>query len=117
MAHSWYLPCDFHYFIIATFVCLLIKKDKKLGLGSLVVITVVAMVVPFVITIVYERPALLHFYPEFLTGPKIHPDFKLTYTKTHTRATPYCIGMFAGYIYYKLKGSNKHVCRVRVVLF
>ncbi|XP_018579714.2 nose resistant to fluoxetine protein 6-like [Anoplophora glabripennis] len=113
MAHSWYLPCDFHYFIIATFVCLLVKKDKKLGLGSMAAITIASVVVPFVITIVYERPALLHFYPEFLTGPKIHPDFQLTYTKTHTRGTPYCIGMFTGYIYYKLKGSNKHVCRTQ----
>lgn len=112
MAHSWYLPCDFHYFIIAIFVCLLIKKDKKLGLGTLLLVVIISMVIPFAITVVYQRPALLHFYPDFLTGPKSHYDFLLTYTKSHTRATPYFIGMFAGYIYYKLQGKNTHVCRV-----
>ncbi|XP_044263796.1 nose resistant to fluoxetine protein 6-like [Tribolium madens] len=113
MAHSWYLPCDFHYFIIAIFVCLLIKKDKKFGLGTLLLLVVVSTLIPFAITLVYQRPALLHFYPEFLTGPKSHYDFLLTYIKSHTRATPYFIGMFAGYVYYKLQGKNTHVCRIR----
>ncbi|KAJ8979723.1 hypothetical protein NQ317_015547 [Molorchus minor] len=111
MTHAWYLPCDFHYFIFATFLCILIKKERKVGLGTLVVFTIISMAVPFALTIVYQRPALMHFYPDFLTGPKTHPDFQLTYSKTHTRATPYCVGMFAGYVYYKLKGSDKHVNR------
>lgn len=54
----------------------------------------------------------MHFYPEFVTGPKVYIDFLLTYSKSHTRATPYFIGMFAGYIYYKLKGSTLHICWV-----
>ncbi|KAJ8954784.1 hypothetical protein NQ318_014895 [Aromia moschata] len=113
MTHSWYLPCDFHYFIIAIGLCLLIKKEKKIGLGTLLVITLTSVIVPFALTILYQRPALLYFYPEFLTGPKVHTDFLLTYSKTHTRATPYCVGMFAGFLYYKLKGSDLHVCRTK----
>lgn len=114
MTHSWYLPCDFHYFIIGLFLCILIKKERKAGLGALLAITLVSMAIPFVLTVVYQRPALLHFYPEFLTGPKVHPDFLLTYCKSHTRATPYFIGMFAGYLYYKLQGKEIHICKVRI---
>ncbi|XP_019870876.2 nose resistant to fluoxetine protein 6 [Aethina tumida] len=113
MTHSWYLPCDFHYFIIGLFLCILIKKERKAGLGALLAITLVSMAIPFVLTVVYQRPALLHFYPEFLTGPKVHPDFLLTYCKSHTRATPYFIGMFAGYLYYKLQGKEIHICKLK----
>ncbi|CAG9830113.1 unnamed protein product [Diabrotica balteata] len=74
------------------------------------------IVIPFAITLLYQRPGLMQFYPEFLTGPKTYLDFKLTYSKSHTRATPYFVGMFAGYIYYQLKGSNKHVCRISLAL-
>ncbi|XP_060529412.1 nose resistant to fluoxetine protein 6-like [Cylas formicarius] len=113
MTHAWYLPCDFHYFIIAIGLCLLIHKEKKLGLSALFVVTIVSMVIPFVLTVIYMRPSMLMFYPDFLVGPKSHPDFLLTYSKSHTRATPYFVGMFAGYMYHVLKGSNKHVCRIK----
>lgn len=113
MTHSWYLPCDFHYFIIGVFICMLISKNKRLGLAALLLATIASLVIPSAITIMYNRPGLLLFYPQFLTGPKVHPDFRLTYTKTHTRATPYFIGMFAGYFYYRVKGSEKQIfCRV-----
>lgn len=116
MTHSWYLPCDFHYFIIAVGLCMLINKQKKVGLSTLMVFTVVSMTIPFAITIIYKRPGLMHFYPEFLTGPKVYIDFLLTYSKSHTRATPYFVGMFAGYLYFKLKGTNRHVCKVSIIL-
>ncbi|XP_074042229.1 nose resistant to fluoxetine protein 6 isoform X3 [Leptinotarsa decemlineata] len=113
MTHSWYLPCDFHYFIIAIFLCILIKKEKKMGLGILILFMVISMAIPFAITIIYQRPGLMYFYPEFLTGPKVYIDFLLTYSKSHTRATPYFVGMIAGYVYYKLKNTNEHICRMK----
>lgn len=112
MVHSWYLPCDFHYFIIGMFICILISKKKKYGLSTLCAFTIAALAVPFAITIVYRREALLQFFPEFLTNPKQHPEFRMTYSKTHTRATPYFIGMFAGYFYYKAKQSEKQFSKV-----
>ncbi|KAL1514039.1 hypothetical protein ABEB36_003363 [Hypothenemus hampei] len=113
MTHAWYLPCDFHYFIIAVGICILIAKDKKLGICALLVTTMVSMIIPFILTVIYRRPAMLMFYPDFLTAPKTHPDFLLTYSKSHTRATPYFVGMFAGYIYYRLKGKNHHACKMK----
>ncbi|XP_057651864.1 nose resistant to fluoxetine protein 6-like [Diorhabda carinulata] len=113
MTHAWYLPCDFHYFIIAIFLVMAIKRNKKFGLGVLFSLLVLSLAIPFAIIMMYQRPGLMHFYPEFLTGPKVYIDFQLTYNKTHTRATPYFVGMFAGYLYYQLKESNKHVCRIK----
>lgn len=112
MTHSWYLPCDFHFFIIGVFTCIFISKRKKFGLAILLGLTILSLVIPFVLTVLYTRPGLLLFYPEFLVAPKVHPDFRLTYTKSHTRATPYFVGMFAGYWYYKAKNSEKHFNRV-----
>ncbi|CAH1112393.1 unnamed protein product [Psylliodes chrysocephalus] len=116
MTHSWYLPCDFHYFIIAIFLVIAIKKHERMGLGVLTFLTILSLAIPFAITMIYQRPGLMHFYPEFLTGPKVYIDFKLTYNKSHTRATPYFVGMFAGYVYYQLKGANKHVSRSKSFL-
>ncbi|XP_050305781.1 nose resistant to fluoxetine protein 6-like [Anthonomus grandis grandis] len=116
MTHAWYLPCDFHYFIIAIGICMLIKKEKKIGLSALLTTTVISMIIPFILTVVYRRPSMLMFYPDFLTGPKTHADFLLTYSKSHARATPYFIGMFGGYIYYRLKGKKYHVCRIKSAL-
>ncbi|XP_044746794.1 nose resistant to fluoxetine protein 6-like [Coccinella septempunctata] len=109
MTHSWYLPCDFHYFIIAIGICLLIHQKRKLGLYTLFMVVIISLIIPFLITVLYQRPAMLFFYPDFLTSPKNHPDFLMTYSKSHTRATPYFVGMFSGYIYHKLKGSNYHI--------
>lgn len=113
MVHSWYLPSDFHYFIIGIFVVLLIRKNKKLGLSLLTFLFVLSLIIPFVITVVYLRPALLYFYPKFLLAPKTHVDFGLTYIKSHTRAAPYFIGMYAGYFYYRVKDYDDfHLNRV-----
>lgn len=113
MVHSWYLPCDFHYFIIALLICVAIHKNRKVGLILLGVTTLVSILVPILIVIVNARPAVLFFYPEFLRAPKSHVDFLLTYSKSHTRASPYFVGMLAGYFYYKRKGCERHLQKVR----
>lgn len=107
MIHSWYLPCDFHYFIIAIFVVRVLHNNKKLGQILLGLLYFISVLVPFVITIVYRRPGVLHFYPAvFLVDPKSNLDFHLTYIKTHTRASTYILGMFGGYAFYKLKDKD-----------
>lgn len=103
MLHSWYLPCDFHYFIVGLFVCVLISKHKKIGLSVLLGLTVASMIVTFVVVAVYKRAAMLLFYPHNVAGP----EFSLTYNKSHLRAAPYFIGLFAGYFYYKDFGAEK----------
>lgn len=112
MVHSWYLPCDFHYFIIALFLCIAIHKNRKVGLILLATSTLLSILVPILIVILNARPAVLFFYPDFLRAPKTHTDFLLTYSKSHTRASPYFVGMIAGYFYYKRKDCERHLQKV-----
>lgn len=61
----------------------------------------------FAVVAIYKRDPTLLFYLDFLTAAKKHPEFRATYTKSHTRATPYLIGLFAGYLYFKDLPTNK----------
>lgn len=119
MVHSWYLPCDFHYFMIAVILCIIIYKNKKVGLWFLSLVTLVAIILPFIIVWQYETSAVIYFYPNFLRQPKKQDDFIITYSKSHTRASPYFIGMVAGYLYYRMRGSEKCLKRVysHIILF
>ncbi|KAG5894539.1 hypothetical protein JTB14_026827 [Gonioctena quinquepunctata] len=112
MVHSWYLPCDFHYFIVAVFLCIIIHKKKVIGLSLLGFTTFLSILIPFVTVFVFERSAVIFFYPDFLRSPKQQDDFMTVYSKSHTRASPYFIGMIAGYLYYRMKGSGKCLKRV-----
>ncbi|XP_022913044.1 nose resistant to fluoxetine protein 6-like [Onthophagus taurus] len=112
MTQTWYLSCDIHYFIIAIILIIIGRNKKKVAIGLFFLLLFLSLAIPFIITLAYLRPALLYFYPEFLTNPKGHPDFRLTYIKSHTRATPYFIGMIAGYIYYKMKDNEYRLSKV-----
>lgn len=112
MTQSWYLACDFHYFIIAVFLVIIFIKNKPLGLALFILCFAFSILVPFAIVLIYSRPGMLLFYPNFLVDPKQHTDFIMTYIKSHTRANTYCVGMIAGYIYYKLKNNDRKLSKV-----
>lgn len=114
MVHSWYLPCDFHYFMIAVILCIIIYKNKRAGLIILSMVTFVSIIIPFLIIYLYQRSAVIYFYPDFLRMPKQQDDFIIAYSKSHARASPYFIGMIAGYIYYKMRDSEKCLKKVSV---
>ncbi|XP_060529431.1 nose resistant to fluoxetine protein 6-like isoform X2 [Cylas formicarius] len=109
MVHTWYLPCDFHYFILALPLCLAIHKNKKVGLILLGVCTFLSVLVPFIIIFLHSRPAVLFFYLDFIRSPKTHTDFLFTYIKSHVRAAPYCIGMIAGYLFYRMRQQKSNL--------
>lgn len=112
MVQSWYLPCDFHYFILAVVICIMIKKNKKYGLVMLGITTLLTVLVPFIVTVVNKGDPVLYFYLDFLSSPKKHSEFILSYTKSHTRASPYFIGMIIGYVYYRMRKSDSCLKKV-----
>ncbi|KAL1514037.1 hypothetical protein ABEB36_003362 [Hypothenemus hampei] len=109
MVHSWYLSCDFHYFILALCLTILIYKMRKTGLICLALVFLMSILIPFTIVFVYQRPAVLFFYLDFIRSPKTHPDFLLTYIKSHARSTPYIVGIIAGYMFYNLRQTKINV--------
>lgn len=61
MVTSWYIPCDFHFFVVTVLTFGLYKKWPKLGLSILAVLTTGAIIVPAVITYVYQLAAVQLF--------------------------------------------------------
>lgn len=76
---------------------------KKTGLVLLAITFMASILVPFTIVYIHKRPAVLFFYLDFIRSPKTHPDFLLTYIKSHARSTPYVVGVIAGYMFYRLR--------------
>lgn len=86
--------------------------NKKYGLVFLGVTTLLTILVPFAVTVANKGDPVLYFYLDFLKFPKKHSEFMLSYTKSHTRASPYFIGMIIGYIYYRMRKSDKSLRKV-----
>lgn len=95
-----------------------INKNKKFGLILLTVVTLATIVITFVVTVVYNSIGLMPLYTKLITDVRSNIDFRLKYTKSHTRATPYFVGMYAGYIYYKMGNCQKYwFTRVSAVVY
>lgn len=119
ITQSWYLPCDFHYFLLALLLVYLLKKNKKIGFVGIALSCTLTMIVTFYLIYANERPAFLRFLLNFLAGPKLFIDFQLTYIKTYTRGLPYFVGICGGYIYYTVKGVDFSISKFRstILLF
>lgn len=70
-----------------------------------------SVMIPYFITIVYRRTAMVIEYPEFLNAIKSNLNNEMIYNKSHARASTYFVGFFAGYLYHHLK-EHKFVTRV-----
>lgn len=77
--------------------------------------TFLTILIPFIVTVANEGDPVLYFYLDFLRSPKKHSEFMLSYTKSHTRASPYFIGMVIGYLYFRLRKSEKSLKKVSIV--
>lgn len=82
---------------------LLYKKNKVMGMSSFIILACFSVLTPLAIIYIYEKQAFLRFLPDFLHHIKTHDDIVTTYTKTHFRASPYFMGMVAGYVFYGMK--------------
>lgn len=49
---------------------------------------------------------IFYFYYRVLKDPIADSTFRNIYIPTHTRASPYFVGMFTGYLKHKIKQSN-----------
>eukprot|EP00102_Acyrthosiphon_pisum_P022676 XP_016659886.1 PREDICTED: nose resistant to fluoxetine protein 6-like [Acyrthosiphon pisum] len=99
MIQSWYMACDLHLCAVGILIVYFVWKFPKCEK----IVLIIAIVVSCFISayVVYDHK----FYPTFfgfisnLKYPPSHEDFTLLYIPTHTRATPYFVGMFAGHVY------------------
>ncbi|KAK4876119.1 hypothetical protein RN001_012541 [Aquatica leii] len=100
--HTWYLSVDMQLFVIAPFILLLLQKKPYLGLSLIGVLGAIVTAVTMAITWINDidsNGAYTNKY-NFMT---------YYYEKTYTRATPWFIGMAAGYIIYKTQQKQAKV--------
>nr|CAH7737188.1 unnamed protein product [Callosobruchus chinensis] len=103
LGHTWYLSVDTQLYLLSPIVLVPLWKYPKYGLGILVAAILASFITLAIIVYQYEIPALM-ISPLMLT--KLSDFSEKYYFKTHTRATPYLIGMCAGYALYKVKHSG-----------
>lgn len=105
MPHSWSLASEFQLYLLGLLVCILIIYKKRCGLILLFTLAAASVLATFFKIYLEERPPMLLFYPNLLKDQ----EFQVTYTKTHLRAAPYFIGLYAGYFYHKHYGTKKRL--------
>ncbi|CAG9862561.1 unnamed protein product [Phyllotreta striolata] len=113
---SWYLSCDFHFFLLAIILVYVLHKNNWIGFAGLGVGTLLMMAITFYLTYAYRRPAMLRFYKDFLANPMPFIDFQLIYIKSYTRGAPYFVGICAGYLYHKLKDTDFNLSKKRFLI-
>ncbi|KAI5738450.1 hypothetical protein M8J77_007250 [Diaphorina citri] len=103
MVQSWYLSCDFHFFIAGTFLTYLVWRYRRYAKIILTVTLTVFIVLPF--SYVYRNGYWGHYrtYISQMRDPVSHPEFQSLYVKSHFRAIPYIIGLIVAYVYIQLK--------------
>ncbi|KAJ8713965.1 hypothetical protein PYW08_007585 [Mythimna loreyi] len=110
---SWYIPCDFHFFVVTVLVYCIYRRLPNLGLIIAAVLTVAALVVPGVVNYMYDLSPVQLFTFEFLKDPRASREFNETYIKSHTRFAAYLVGFYSGYIFvtYSSKGNLNRISR------
>ncbi|XP_055310887.1 O-acyltransferase like protein-like, partial [Sitodiplosis mosellana] len=98
---SWYLAADFHLFLIAPFFVYLLRKYEW-------------KMVPVIVVLLACGVALLIFsWPLDSTNPLDQTTFGIRLrVPTHLRYSPYLIGLFLGFIFFKNRGKKVYISRM-----
>ncbi|XP_047511322.1 nose resistant to fluoxetine protein 6-like [Pieris napi] len=102
---TWYISCDFHFYIVTLLMYWVYTKSSILGRTGMMVLMVAAIITPGFITYLYKLPPVQLFTYNFMVDPRRHEQFHLTYIKSHTRYGAYLVGFLTGHIfvYYSTK--------------
>ncbi|XP_013135816.1 PREDICTED: nose resistant to fluoxetine protein 6-like [Papilio polytes] len=115
---SWYIPCDFHFFVVTLLLYWLYKTHPKTGVVSAIVVSIGALIAPALVNYYNNLPPVQLFTYDFLSNPRIQRQFQLTYIKSHTRYAAYLVGFFSGlyFSHCKATGNIKRISRKYSVL-
>ncbi|XP_050523734.1 nose resistant to fluoxetine protein 6-like [Daktulosphaira vitifoliae] len=120
MIQSWYIACDTHLFLTAPIIVSLLYHKPQLGRFVLVSILVLSIATTFFVTYSGKLDAFLLVHIKILRDPVVNKTFKNLYIPTHTRATPYYIGMITGLVRHKMKHTsykiNKYIVWINWML-
>ncbi|XP_048486355.1 nose resistant to fluoxetine protein 6 [Plutella xylostella] len=109
---TWYIPCDFHLFVVSVFLVWLYRNGlPKISITLSTVVAVASIIVPGAIVYAYNLPGVQLFTYEFIRDPRSSLQFAATYVKTHTRASAYVVGFISGCVFahYRHTGNLKRI--------
>lgn len=112
MIQSWYIACDTHLFLTAPIIVGLLHHRPRAGNAVLALILTASVVTTFVVTYTGKLDAFLLVHIRTLRDPIANKTFRSLYIPTHTRATPYYIGMITGLVRHKMKDSSYKIDKV-----
>ncbi|KAK3918650.1 Nose resistant to fluoxetine protein 6 [Frankliniella fusca] len=99
---SWSLAADMHYFIVGMLVLALLRRHYRWGVAALGALFALSVALPFTLTALQRWPAMLMFTPGFLRDIHRSPMFRLVYSASHNRASPYLMGIGTALLLHKL---------------
>jgi hypothetical protein len=72
LLQSYILASDMHFYIVAIPVVVLLSKRPRVGVVVLVGVLLVSILIPFLVTYLEHKPALVTFYIEYVPCNSIH---------------------------------------------
>ncbi|XP_071445546.1 nose resistant to fluoxetine protein 6-like [Hetaerina americana] len=115
MFQSWYVTCDMHFFLMAPLLVYPLWRWPRYGRIVLFLVTLVSIAIPFAVTYIGQLDAVLLLYMTTLSDPVVNDTFRSIYITSHTRASPYFIGMIWGYMYYKIKADKIKIPQITIL--
>ncbi|XP_018347139.1 PREDICTED: nose resistant to fluoxetine protein 6-like [Trachymyrmex septentrionalis] len=113
MSQSWYLSTDMQFVLLSPFILYPMLKFKTVFFAIvLAVYLFLSILVPFVITYVYQLTGTMLYYKEPMDLAQVYLKI---YTKTYNRFGSYLIGVSLGYFIYKMRSYNVKL-RIRYVI-
>ncbi|XP_063896016.1 nose resistant to fluoxetine protein 6 [Helicoverpa armigera] len=109
---SWYIPCDFHFFVVTVLIYCVYRSLPKLGLVLAALVTAAALVLPGIVNYIYDLSAVQLFTFEFIIDPRASKEFHVSYIKSHTRYAAYLVGFYSGYLFVTYS-NNGNLNRIR----
>ncbi|KAH8343235.1 hypothetical protein KR059_007266 [Drosophila kikkawai] len=104
LGHSWYLAVDMQLYIIAPLLLIALYKWGRKGAAMIFVLMLLLASCLFTMMILKD-----------LLNPK-NDSMKKIYFSTHTRASPYLIGILFGYFLHVNRGRSFKLSRAAVLL-
>ncbi|XP_077532446.1 O-acyltransferase like protein-like [Haemaphysalis longicornis] len=95
---TWYLACNFQFFVISVFILIPLYNWPAVGLSITFLLLLAGSIVSGVITFLLKLPPGLIFYPDLDTVSDL---VTYVYHKPYNHIGPYCVGVFLGYIIVK----------------
>ncbi|XP_039496877.1 nose resistant to fluoxetine protein 6-like isoform X2 [Drosophila santomea] len=106
LGHSWYLAVDMQLYIIAPILLIALYKWKRKAVAGIVVAMLLLAACLFSIMVI-EKVSLI---------ASSEDSMKRIYFSTHTRASPYLIGILFGYFLHVNRGKSFKLSPIAVIL-